>query len=779
MEILTLLKANIRHRKGAFTSIILLMLLISMAMTAMLSVRDNCTQSIENAYEQVDAGDLVICIRSRDLTDALFRSLEEHPLVESITEYDGICSDKAEIGENTTGTSWSLLKLSEEYRIFNSSMTGYEEETPVLKSGEIYVPQGVMTSMDCQVGDKVKIYTIGGEYEFRIRGIIVEPVYGSSTIGWKQVFISDDDFYQIYADSKAAETERITADVVILSVDKSPDCGLTDSQFKRQLNLDTGIVDMSVFSLTREISMHYTNLFPEIILSILMVFVGLLFVIVLIVMGHSISTSIEMDYVNLGILKSQGFSQNAIRSVFAMQYLLAELAGAMIGMLFAVPLTQSLGNVFQPITAVLAECRISVLKSLFIILVFLLVSALFIYVITRRIGKISPIRAISGGRSEIYFDSRMKLPVCGKGLSVSLALRQFTSGKRRYTGTVVIVSILVFFMMTIMVLGNVVNSKSAIESMSGIYTECDISFQEYPDDQILEEIEKTVEQYSAIEKKYYMASTYFSVNGEELYCLIYQNPDAIQPIKGRAPLYDNEIVITEILAEELELKMGDTVTVSNNDKRSEYIITGIFQSINDTGRCFGMGLEGAKRIGANGIYYAGYSLSDTSKSGEIADALNSRFPNILKAENVSDEGIGEIYTIAINAMKAVIYLFSVVFALIVVMMVCTKMFLQEKTDIGIYKALGFTSLHLRFQFAVRFLIVAAIGSVFGALLCQMFSGRLLGCLLKSIGITSFAVRYTPWTFLAPIAMICICFFLFAFLVSGKIKKVEIRELIAE
>ena len=132
-----------------------------------------------------------------------------------------------------------------------------------------------------------------------------------------------------------------------------------------------------------------------------------------------------------------------------------------------------------------------------------------------------------------------------------------------------------------------------------------------------------------------------------------------------------------------------------------------------------------------------------------------------------------------EAMKFIIYTISIAFALVVVMMFCTKTFMQEKTDLGIYKAIGFTTLHLRFQFALRFLMIAQTGSILGAAVSVLCSGRLLSNILRLIGVTRFVVSYTADTFIIPVSLICVCFFLFAFLVSGKIKRVEVRELVTE
>lgn len=780
MEIFTLLKANIRHKKGLFFSIIVLMVIIAMSLTAIISVKDNCKNSIQNELDQANAGNLTLYISNSRLTDNLLSSVKQHSMVQSVTVIPAICTDKTEIGNKSDTNTWFLLKQKDNLKMFNQELTAYEQTTPKLNKGEIYIPQGVITNLECNIGNKLTITALGEKYDFTIKGVVVEPVNGPSVMGWKQVFISDEDFEKIHKEVIAKESKERTVDFNIMQIYKTTDCTLSDKQFKRQLNLDTGIVDKSEGSMPKEMSMYYTFLFTDIISSILTVFIGFLIVIVLIVMGHSISTGIEMDYVNLGVLKAQGFSKEKIRLILLLQYVLAQITGTIIGFILAIPLIRILGNVFQPITAVLAENNISIGKSLLIILAILLISGIFIFFITHKVGKISPVRAISGGRSEIYFDSRIKAPISQKALSASLALRQFTSNKRRYTGTIAIISLLVFFMMTMNILSNVITSKSAVETMGAIYTECDITFKDSPDDKTLKEIEKTIEKYTSIDKKYYLTTLYFSINGEEYHCTIWKDPELIPATKGRVPLYDNEIIITDIVAEELNLNIGDKVTVSHNNKKETYIISGFYQSMNDTGQCFSMALTGAERLGINCIYYGGYSLSDTSNYKEIEKELNKKFGNILEA-NATTEGkvIDNTNEVAINAMKAVIYTFSVVFALVVVMMVCTKTFLQERKDIGIYKALGFTTGKLRLQFAVRFLIISIIGSAIGSLLSTVLSGKLLSTLLKNIGITNFIVDLTAETFILPISIICICFFLFSYFASGKIKRVEIKELVTE
>ena len=198
--------------------------------------------------------------------------------------------------------------------------------------------------------------------------------------------------------------------------------------------------------------------------------------------------------------------------------------------------------------------------------------------------------------------------------------------------------------------------------------------------------------------------------------------------------------------------------------------------MNDAGRCFVISYDGAERIGYEQWLRGCYSLESDEKTSEIVDALNEKFPELIEARE-NHGMMEETYEMVIFSMQIIIYVFSLLFSLIVVHMVCARAFVQERTDIGIYKAIGFTAGKLRLQFAFRFLTAAALGSAIGAVFSYAFSARILGMLLRGIGITSFRTTFDIFTFVVPITVICLGFFAFAWLASRKIRQVEIRELV--
>lgn len=408
---------------------------------------------------------------------------------------------------------------------------------------------------------------------------------------------------------------------------------------------------------------------------------------------------------------------------------------------------------------------------------------------TRKVAKISPVRAISGGREEIYFNSRLHAPISKKALSASLAFRQITSGVSRYIGVILIVGILTFFMITVNLIGNILNSKTAQVAM-GMFAPnlliCSDGVSEKSIEDMeaaMNEAERIVDGREGVIEKSYLIDTKLFYEGDSIYCRMYKYPEQIPGIlKGRAPRYDNEMLITEIVAEAYDLKIGDKIWLTYKENEAEFIITGIGQSTGNGGMVLAMSLEGADKLGVlHNNLMLGYVFDDLSELGDIKRELDERFGGTLQTviyESLDDMD-GVSYTSMVNAIQAFIYIFSAIFAFVVVRMVVSKAFIRERTDIGIYKAIGFGTDRLRLGFAVRFMITAFIGAALGAVLGVFASKPVLTIAFRMIGISKIFCDFTTLTIVLPVVFMGIAFFVFAFLMSGRIRKVQIRELVTE
>ena len=147
--------------------------------------------------------------------------------------------------------------------------------------------------------------------------------------------------------------------------------------------------------------------------------------------------------------------------------------------------------------------------------------------------------------------------------------------------------------------------------------------------------------------------------------------------------------------------------------------------------------------------------------------------------NESTDSLLGDYQILVTLAEIVMYVSTALVALITVAMNCNKMLQTEKKNLGIYRALGFTGSKLRLQFAFRFLIVSALGTLAGVALNFLLANRVLGALMHLIGMAFFKSSFSVAAILPPLMLVWVAFFAFAFLLSGKVKRLDVRELITE
>lgn len=791
MEILTLLKADIKKKKGTFLSIAFLMVIISAVMTSLISVKDNYQNAVKAALKGETACDVRLYFPADELTDEMRSVLESAGFVSNVEYFDFLCPDSLKKDGNDNYNRENLQTARSGLKFYKDDFSGLESGPRTIQDGEIYIPLGHKFVYQCEIGDKFTADIGDRTYDFTLKGFVEEPMGGASGINGSRAFISAGDFHRMTEECKTSETAEKSPEAVMVCIDKSESYNGSASKLARSLTQElkekTGYTAIHVF--TGDEAYKYTVMTSDILINIALVFAAFLFVIVLVVMSHSIGAEIEMDYITIGILKAQGFGSGKIRALFIWRYLLAQSVGIIAGCIVAVPIERAVSKICMLSTGIFPNRSFSVGKAGLLMLAIIIICTVLILIRTRKAVKISPVRAISGGRDEIYFNSRLHAPISKKALSASLALRQITSGFGRYVGVIMIVCILTFFMITVKLIGNIMSSKTMLaaigvpavnlEMRSGDGTEKSAEETEAA----IDEAERFVDGKDGVVYKLYYNTANLFYEGDSIFCHIYKYPEQIDAIlKGRAPRYDNEMLITEIIADAYDLKIGDKMRLAYKENEEEFIVTGFFQSTNDAGRVLGLSFEGADKLGVlHNNLTLGYMFDDLSELDDIKRELDERFGGTLQTtiyESIDDMG-GIAYTALINALQAFIYLFSAVFAFIVMRMVVSKAFVRERTDIGIYKAVGFNANKLRLSFAVRFMMVTLIGAALGAVLSAFASEIVLSFTFRIIGVSKVFCDFTVLTIVLPVIFMGIAFFVFSFLASGKIRKVQIRELVTE
>ncbi len=788
MKYFNLLRADMKSQKGSLIGIFMLILIITVSLCAVISVWSNSNDYEKERIEGVEYGDIAYWLPEIPNREELAAQVEALDEVERVEVQEIIVFHRYFVQGETEGVEGSIHLLTWEdcgqnYRIYREDMEGFREKPEELKDGEVYVSSSFCAIYDVQAGDTLELTAQeGGPAEvFKIKGFFEDPVAGSAMMGMKQIFLTQNDMRKLSGQLDEAGENAQGQRLNVFHLFRVKDSALSAGEFQKIVNAGTDLAAEAGFSYGKETIMGFMLILYNIFAGFLLVFVMVLLVVAMLIAGHSISSGIEQNYVNMGILKAIGYTRRDLRIVWLLQYLFVIVCGMGIGIPLSTLVVRKINRLTVTVTGLLVPSPIPVGKSLLALGAILLVIIAFICVKTAKISRITPIRAIRGGAEDVYFKSRFMAPIRKGGLHFWLAYRQLISGKKQYISACLVASLLVFFLSLTARMDAWIgpDGKGLMDSFSASRYDLGIRC---TDEGMAEEIEGILEERAGIVDSYQFVMNRASVGQIEYLMNIISEPEYFNLHLGRSCLYRNEIVVTQGVADELRIGIGDTVSVAFGGKELDFIVSGIYQCANDMGENFGISKEGFERFREPEVeeesYYTYYLFQDTSVTEETAQFLKETYGERIFIDENMWSGV-DIIVLALSALMVFMYLVTIVFILITVTLTGSKILYKEQHDLGIYKSLGYSSGKLRLAFSLRFGIVSAAGSVLGILLSAVLTDPLASAMLKMCGISRFASSLTPFRMALPAMIVSALFFLFAWYAAGRVKKVEPGILIVE
>ncbi len=782
MENKILLKANLKRHKGTLFGIFILTLLVAAALGTVLTVWNNSEKYIKNELDRSGYGELTAWTTNLPDTTELKNNIEALDEIERVEIQSLIYSNYTanEMESDSEGQLITYIPAENRYRFFTDDLTGYREQPKSILPGEVYVSPSMVSMFGIKLGDEItfSIARGGKSLTFTIKGFYEDVYMGSSMIGMKGFLISEADRTVALDLIRNAGIDALARDGAMLHIFEAKESERTVSELNSLLNEQTALAEYTESVHSKETIAGFMLILQNAFSGILLAFVLVLLFVVLIVLSHSISSTIASDFVNMGILKTVGLDSSRLRLLQILQYGIPVTVGLVIGFLLSIPFGSMVTNATITTTGVLIPKAPSLLFMAAAFISILLLLILFIFIRTRKIGKITPMKAIRG-ETDGTVTKITKPAAFGSNIHFRLAFRQLLSGKSRYIGAFVVALLLVFFASLVGRMDSWLGSdgKGMMDAFNP--ADHDIGVQSFGE-LTQEEFEKTILQYTDITDTYVLAMPTASLNGISYTANIIDQPERFHILEGRTCMADNEIVITEFIAANFGIAIGDTVMVRGDSGSGEYIVSGIYSCANDMGDNFGMNREGYLKIGRDhpNLWCWHYFLADSSQKGAITKALESAYGGDIHVHENTWSGLFGIIS-AMQALLVLMYALVIVFILIVTVMTGSKILLAEQKDLGIYKAIGFSSASLRLTFALRFAMVAVLGGFLGTLLAAVITDPIVSSVMKLAGISNFVSHPNFIGLVLPMVVVTLLFAIFGGFVAGKVKKVPLTVLVAD
>ncbi len=781
MECRILIRANLKKHKGTLAGIFILTLFAAAALGTVLSVWSNSGEYIESELQRAGYGELTAWVSGIDDIAPLTDSIENLPEVERTGTQSVIFSNYTANGQESDSEGQLITYSPNEnrYRFFTDDLTGYTEQPDSISSGEIYVSPSMVSMFGINVGDEIAfpVARAGRNAVFTVKGFYEDPFMGSSMIGMKGFLICETDRAEILSIISNSGIDALARGGYMIHI--FPAADLSESELNGIINENTELTQYAEFVHSRNAISGFMLILHNAFCGLLLAFAAVLLLVVMAVLGHSIDSTIESDTINMGILKTVGFTSAKLRAIQLIQYLIGIICGMISGLLISFPLSGIVNSMTLTTVGIMIPASMPAAWIVLSFALILLLLAGFILLRTRKISKITPMAAIRSETARLRSDPRKSVSAFGKAIHLRLAVRQLITGKRRYIGALITAAMLVFFASLTSRMNSWLGAdgKGMMDAFNP--ADHDIGVQVFGD-LTAEEAEKTVLRYSEITDTYLLAMPSVAVNGVDYTANVISEPERFHILEGEACTNENEVVLTEFVAAHFDAAVGDTVTVRGDKGSGEYTVSGIYSCANDMGDNVGMSREGYLRIGSDNphIWCWHYFLEDSSQKAEITEALESAYGGDVHVHENTWPGLFGIIS-AMHTLIAAMYAMVIVFILIVTVMTSGKLLSAEQRDLGIYKAIGFGTSTLRLTFAIRFGITALIGSAIGTILAALITDPLVSTVMKLAGISSFASSPSIANTLLPSAIVILLFFCFAYTAAGKMKKTDLTVLISE
>ena len=453
-------------------------------------------------------------------------------------------------------------------------------------------------------------------------------------------------------------------------------------------------------------------------------------------------------------MEAGGYTVKEMMLILLVQLLSISFAGSFIGTLLAALLQGKIGIIMLFLLGLSWNQGPDLMIFAGVVLGICGMIAIFTLILGRDYKKTSVLEALRGGinthnfKKNVFPFDKTNLPI-----SLTLALKETFGKFRAQIGVILMMTVLAFAAaMGYGIYENIAKDVDALLTISGL----DLYDADFEGDVFMGD---TVSSFESVDEIHY--ETWISMEfkkgkkSKSLTTRVISDTTVMNPkqmVEGRWPLYENEVAVGTSAANNLGVKVGDTILVKNGENEASYLVTGLLQTFNNMGMMGYISMDGFERIGT---MPGTVSFAVNLKKGYTFEDLEKEFKDVYPDTEINDElaSTGSLFPMLKASMGLTAVLVMLVTAFIVglaeALLIRTRI-TKEWRNLGVNKALGFTSNQLIGQVMLSNIPSILIGIVLG-LLAATFLGDKIVILMFSI----FGFRKVSFV-ISPINYVLVC-----------------------
>lgn len=780
-----ILKRDIRRKK---TMNLIILMFIIFAVTFISSSVNNLvavSSSLDSFFDKAGVSDYVTFEKGENEVAAADAAKD----AEGVTEVKAegiILISKAEFNDGAYEDSQSAAvgMLSSIDRSIEHYFDENNNEITEVPVGSVYVRQSMLSVSDAKVGDTVTLTVDKLKKEFTVKGVLKDAVLGSMMLGNARYLISEEDFAQF---TQIENYDLYKGAITFINTTDEP-------ALEKLLAQCDGILfagDKGLFK--------FSYIMEMIVAGVLLIVSVCLIIISLVILRFTISFTLSEEFREIGIMKAIGIRDTKIRGLYLVKYLAMSVVGAVIGFIASIPL----GNLFLQQTAqsILMKSENSIVLGALCSVAVIAVILLFCRLSTRKVKKFTPVDAIRNGTTGERYKKKGLIRLGGKRIRPVpfMAINDILSGMKRF-GIMLVTFTIGVLMITIIL--NVCSTMQSGMLLSWIsMADCEAavvengSYENYMHPDGREILENRIAQIeSDLKDRGYNAKCFNEV--QYVFTVTHGdreiNTRAVEGIgtttdqytylEGDAPQNENEIAMSIVVAEKLDVHVGDTVKVITPNGEKECMVSALYQTMMNIGENIriysnsGIGFEYLSGLNSIQVKFA-----DDPKGAELDKRLNvlkELYPDavIKTAGEYVDYCVGGIAAY-LSSVKYMVLLVVIIVNLLVAVLMEKAFLTKERGEIAMLKAIGFKNRTIMLWQTLRIGIIMVLATVLAIALSNPVGQLSMGTIFKMMGARNiiFDVNVLETYIIYPLTIFAATVF-GVFLTALSVRKVSSNEI---
>lgn len=721
-----ILKKDLKRKKTMNVILLIFVILSAMFMASSTNNIIAVTSGLDNFFDKAGMADhYVLTLDGED--NNLNKALDK---LDATTEYKrediffSLGSNFEVNGEVMKDLDKTALVMSVDNRKLNYFSPDNKEITEVEK-GKVYISGPFASNANLEVGDKFFIVIGEHRLELEYLGRAKDALLGSDFMGNPRFILNDADYKYLLEDEEAQDFD---GSVYYINT--------TDTAEVESAVGEQGGIILSVDNSTIE-----TTYIMSMIVAALLLIVSLFLIIVsFVVLKHTIGFTIAEEFREIGVMKAIGMKNSSIRALYLIKYFAITLFGSAIGFGLSIPFSEFMLQSVS--TSIYLNNENSILVGLFCSIAVVFITLLFCWGSTRKINTLSPIDAVRNGQTGERFKKKsiLKLRKSKLGPTAFLATNDIVSAPKKYSIITIVFAILMLLVMILANTANTLNSEKLLFLLG--CTESDVYL--FQTDATVEAINPDVNPKEILNKEIteikntlkendmpgevhieYMYTTSVVANDNKAgvpfqYCPDTKASDYTYS-EGLAPQAANEVALSYLTAEKLEVGVGDEITILANGEEQKCIVTALFQTFQQMGTVCRLHEDfDVSKLDVSGVFAFQIDFDDEPNKAEIENRIE-KLKDIFGTSKVfnSADFVKDCTGAAdtINAVKNMVLIITLIIVVLVAVLMERSFISAEKAEIALMKAIGFSNKSIIWHHTLRFGFIAIMASIIAAALC--------------------------------------------------------------